>query len=294
MRIHRDTCASVLLGVLLAVAAGCLSLSRWVKTPQIPAAYQVEVAPFHILTDSPLRKHDPVVQELIRLDRLVGSTLRLPPCTRPIEIYIFADQDSYQRFMAYHYPELPARRAFFIAEGPREVVYTFHGERLGEDLRHEACHALVHATLNTIPLWLDEGLAEYFETPPGSNGLHRRHLRGLVAAAEGGWMPGLTRLESFTDVRQMDAADYREAWAWVYYLLHSLPDGPELLFDYLEQLRAGSSRPLSSLLFRSSPRSGAGMVEFLLALDDLPGAVVEQTIRKSAAEPFGVAHGSGQ
>ena len=31
------------------------------------------------------------------------------------------------------------------------------------DLRHEATHALLHGSLPMVPLWLDEGLAKYFE-----------------------------------------------------------------------------------------------------------------------------------
>ena len=88
-----------------------------------------------------------------------------------MQVYLFEDRDAYERFMQSRYPNLPRRRAFFVAQ-PRGVgggddllVYTFWGERIRQDLRHELTHALLHSVLKDVPLWLDEGLAEYFELP---------------------------------------------------------------------------------------------------------------------------------
>src|SRR5947199_3220316 len=100
--------------------------------------------------------------------------------------------------MRTRYPDLPKRRAFFVAQ-PRTVggtddllVYTFWGDRVRQDLRHELTHALLHCVLKDVPLWLDEGLAEYFEVPPGTDGVNPQHL-DLVR--KGPFAPGLARLE---------------------------------------------------------------------------------------------------
>ena len=72
-------------------------------------------------------------------------------------------------FMVSKYPKLPSRRAFFVAQtrgvGRSEdlLIYTYWGERVQQDLRHELTHALLHSVLKDVPLWLDEGLAEYYE-----------------------------------------------------------------------------------------------------------------------------------
>ncbi len=81
----------------------------------------------------------------------------------PIEVYILNDRQDFEHFLKFYYPELPPRRAFFIAKGSQRVVYTFASPRLEEDLRHEATHALLRGAFGDLPLWLDEGLAEYFE-----------------------------------------------------------------------------------------------------------------------------------
>ena len=116
-----------------------------------------------------------------------------------------------------------------------------------EDLRHEVAHGYLHAVAPGLPLWLDEGLAEYFEVPRGLGGLNRPHVDLLSDMAEhDGWQPNLVRLEKLTDAAQMDQRDYAESWAWVYFMLHSPPERRELLSAYLADMRAkGSTEPIS-------------------------------------------------
>ncbi len=159
--------------------------------------------------------------------------------------------------MKARYPELPKRRAFFVAQprtvggGDELLVYTFWGERLRQDLRHELTHALLHSVLKDVPLWLDEGLAEYFELPPGSNGVNVQHLEQL---RRGAFAPDLARLEQLNQVAQMTPAEYREAWAWVHLMLRGPADGKAALLAYLQQLRSnGSPGPLQPRLTAAVP-----------------------------------------
>ena len=48
--------------------------------------------------------------------------------------------------------------------GPGKV-FAYKSKALPVDVRHEGTHGLLHAALPMVPLWLDEGLAEYFEVP---------------------------------------------------------------------------------------------------------------------------------
>src|SRR4029077_19379610 len=149
-------------------------------------------------------------------------------------------------FLMFYYPELPPRRAFFLAQGSRRVVYTFLGDRLQEDLRHEATHALLNVAVGDIPLWLDEGLAEYFERPDDRGGVNPEHLNRLPKDRADGWKRDLVRLESLKDVRQMSPRDYREAWGWVHYLLNASPESKPELLEYLAELRTSpEAGPLS-------------------------------------------------
>jgi len=265
--------------VLPGAAAGCSLLagcrlggSLAADQMQLPHKHLLRTPPFTILSDFPIEGQDELVEPLRELERSIRQTIPLPEVRHTITIYLFADRGTYQRFLSATYPRLPARRAFFIADADREVVYTYRGRRLSEDLRHEACHALLHAAVGELPLWLDEGLAEYFELPAEANGLHPRHLPALRRRAARGWKPDLQRLEALRSVRDMGEQEYREAWAWVYLLLHRLPGGRQLLADYLHQIASGQDPgPFSRWLaerYRGERSPEELMVEFLTGTGD--------------------------
>jgi len=138
----------------------------------------------------------------------------------PVEIYVLDDRNAFEHFLKFYFPELPPRRAFFLAQGEHRVVYTFSSPRLAEDLRHEATHALLHGSFGTLPLWLDEGLAEYFETDLAAADSELERINHFLADLKNGWAPDLDRLQSLSDIRQMTPRDYREAWAWVHLFLN--------------------------------------------------------------------------
>ena len=141
-------------------------------------------------------------------------------------------------FLKQNFPNVPSRRAFFLETDTRLAVYAHWSDRVAEDLRHEVAHGYMHSVVPRIPLWLDEGLAEYFEVPRGQGGLNRPHVDLLSDMAEQEhWRPNLPRLEKLTDAAQMDQRDYAESWAWVYFFLNSPPERREVLTDYLAHLR---------------------------------------------------------
>ena len=142
----------------------------------------------------------------------------------------------FAHFLKFYYPELPPRRAFFLAQGSQRVVYTYSSPRLEEDLRHEATHALLRGSFGDLPLWLDEGLAEYFETDLAQPGAEHERIEHIADDLAAGWSPNLARLESLTDIRQMTPRDYREAWAWVHLFLNGSENGKPLLLGSLAEL----------------------------------------------------------
>ena len=112
------------------------------------------------------------------------------------------------------------------------------GGHVRTDLRHELTHALLRSVLKEVPLWLDEGLAGYFELPPYQDGVNPQHLDALRRSP---FQPDLARLEKFTHVAQMEKPEYREAWAWVYLMLRSGPAAKKVLHQYLQALRTDAN-----------------------------------------------------
>jgi hypothetical protein len=219
------------------------------KAPEVlvslPSAHALRIAPYVFVSDTEIQADQPLFKELARMREEVTRQLRLPDSQTAVHVYLFADRPTYERFMHQRFPDLPPRRAFFVAQphalGQSEdlLVYTFWSEHTRKDLRHELTHALLHGVIRDVPIWLDEGLAEFFEVPPENKGINPEHLTELQADLDTGYPLDLARLERLTDVKQMNRPEYREAWAWVYLMMYGKPEARDVLLDYLKQLRLG-------------------------------------------------------
>ena len=220
--------------VVIALPMGCMTVPV-TERPLLPSRHKIQTGPFVLYTDRNLQTDAPAMRQLIALQGQVEQSLQLKieGDETPIEIFILNDRKTFSHFLTFYYAELPPRRAFFLAQGKRHVIYTHWGDHLDVDLRHEGTHALLHTVSSELPLWLDEGLAEYFEVPGNRLGMNVEHLNRLRVESKGDWVPNLARLESLTDVRQMTPRDYQESWAWVHLLLNTTPERRELLRDYI-------------------------------------------------------------
>jgi hypothetical protein len=259
----------------LVLVAGCASFQRQPEPvlPPLPAKKQVKVGHYLFVTDIELKREHPLLKELEGLQDQVSKELQLPQTNDLIHVYLFADRPHYEQYMQAHFKNLPSRRAFFMARtderrGDELVVYTFWGDRISEDLRHELTHAHLHSVLKNVPMWLDEGLAEFFEAPPSWNGLNYRHLSFLRSQPGVPWTPNLNRLEKLTLVREMTPADYREAWAWVHFMLRGSPQAKTILLNYLQQLRVTKDPgPLEPLLTAAFPSPEAALKAHVARLE---------------------------
>jgi hypothetical protein len=226
---------------MLLLLAGCFSPSMLHTSARVPdpgkgspGRYVVRASQYTFTTDFDLSRDDPMILEMDRLRESMVETLGIIPRTTPIRVVIFEDRDRYESFLRSYFPELPDRRAFFIQEGEdQRSVFAVRGERLRSDLRHEVAHALMHSAGCKIPLWLDEGLAEYFESSEMPGQVHVSHVEKLADLRSTGWMPSGRRLESIIDLWQMKPADYRESWLWVHFLLNSTPENRRLIVEAL-------------------------------------------------------------
>ena len=93
----------------------------------------------------------------------MARALAVRPAVEPIEMYLFSDQRGFRRFVARYFPQAPERRALYIKGNGPGIVLAYYSNQFDVDLRHECTHALIHASLPMMPLWLDEGLAMFAE-----------------------------------------------------------------------------------------------------------------------------------
>ena len=242
------------------MVVGCTALGNVELGP--PKTHSLLREQLSIHTDFPLAAQHRLIEELAAKRYDLSRELALPVSNEPIHIYLFDEEPRFRAFIEARYPDFPRRRAFFIETDTRLLVYAYWGDRVAEDLRHETTHGYLHAMVPNLPLWLDEGLAEYFEVPRGHDGMNRPHLRRLVKRLdEGQWRPELGRLHAMTSSFEMTQDDYAEAWAWVHFLLHSHPAHRTLLRSYLDELRReGTAEPIPGQLARLLSRPEDALV----------------------------------
>lgn len=219
----------------LFLTAGCQAVDRPIA---LPVRFSVPGDQLLVLSDFKLQKDHELIRELNGLREQVTNILDLPVKRDPIVVYLFNNETEYRRYMNATYPRLPPRSAYFIGTATELAVFTHWGHNVREDLRHEYTHGLLHAGLKRVPVWLDEGLAEYFEVAgPKPGGLNHDYAQHLTEAVASGWRPDMKRLENLDDSAQMKRAEYQESWAWVHFLLNSTPEAKAALVSYLAQLR---------------------------------------------------------
>lgn len=238
-----------LLPFAVCLFSGCASLTRQPNT--LPSKHTLVLDPLVVYSDFALPPHHRLLEELVLERNELLSKLQLPKSEEPVNVYLFDSEDRFREFMRQYYPEFPHRRAFFVETDTRLKVFAQWGDRVAEDLRHEVAHGYLHSVVPKLPLWLDEGLAEYAEVPRGDAGLNRPHVRMLLEKLAGfGWKPDLARLERLSSASDMTQLDYAEAWAWVHWLMESDPARRKIVQGYVDELRTAEVVPPFSVRLR--------------------------------------------
>jgi hypothetical protein len=223
-----------------------------------------------IHSDFNLPKNHRLINELTIRRTEISELLAIPTSNEPINVFLFDDEEHFRSFMARTHPDFPHRRAFFVKNDTNLNVFAFWGTRVGEDLRHEVTHGYLHGVVPNLPLWLDEGIAEYFEIGRGKGGVNGPHVYQLANSfRRGDWTPDLQRLESLTSAETMTQMDYAESWLWVHFLLSGGPQSRAIVQDHLQQLiDKGQAEPMFPKVAVEFPDFETKLIVHLKALDE--------------------------
>ncbi|MCL2305337.1 MAG: DUF1570 domain-containing protein [Planctomycetaceae bacterium] len=196
-------------------------------------------------SDIPLSGMQTILAEISQLQTDLKKYLAIPKANEKIELCLFSNEKTYLKFLEQEFPGAPTdRRALYVKkEGGPGIVLLQKTDDFEIDLRHEMTHAIIHASIHAVPIWLDEGLAKYFELKPEDRAFRNPYLSKIRFAAKFGAVPSLDRLENLEHIGEMDVREYRESWAWVHYLIHGSPQTHQLLASYLQML---AQRPNAS------------------------------------------------
>lgn len=227
---------------ILLLFTGCQALpvghSFLPRTLDLPQKREVVRGQLVVHSDFHLPRRHRLLDELESRRNDISELLNIPVSDEQIHVYLFADEASFTDYLKRKHPLFPNRRAFFVKNDTSLMVFAWWGSRVAEDLRHEVTHGYVHSVVNDIPLWLDEGIAEYFETPRVNRGFNSPHFHLLLDRYDSGnWEPDLERLESLKKAGALTQIDYAESWLWVHYLLHHDALTANLLQEYIKQVR---------------------------------------------------------
>jgi hypothetical protein len=89
-----------------------------------------------------------------------------------------------------------------------------------------------------LPLWLDEGLAEYYEVSPSARRINHEHLPTLAGLRQGDYLRlSLERLAAIDLPEQMTSQQYSEAWLWAHFLMEG--GHREIVMGYLRARKEG-------------------------------------------------------
>lgn len=220
----------------------------------------------------PLGEHAELFARLGELQQELCQRLAVPPAREPVFVYLFDSRSEYREFVGPRHPELITRPAGYVKSGGIGQVMAYRGANFEIDLRHECTHALLHAALPRVPLWLDEGLAEYFELPP-----ERReaspHRQAVLWQSRLGMPLPLARIEELSSMADMGRGQYRWSWAWTCFLLDGPPEARAVLARYVQGLRNGAAPRISEVLAQELPDPERQLVEFFKHAKPPPLAV---------------------
>lgn len=216
--------------------------------------YERQLGAVSLHADFSLDPHGPLLEEIGQIHRHLARQLEIPAPREPVHLILFRLKTTYQEYLQTYYPRVPYRRALYIKDRGPGIVFAYRSAELDVDLRHETTHAVLHASLSGVPLWLDEGLAEYFEVPGDRRARGHEHLQPTRWQARQGSVVRLEELEALSQLDEMGHAEYQRAWAWVHFCLHGPPGARAELTRYLGDLQESTAGPpLSGRLRRHFP-----------------------------------------
>lgn len=210
--------------------------------------YSVALGRVVVESNFPLESVHGLEAEIVQLQRDLVGFLGVPQAREKIELCLFADMRSYRDFIAATFPGAPTDRpALYVKDSGPGVLMVPRDARMILNIRHEMTHAYLNASLRNVPIWIDEGLAKYFEIPPGERGFRNPYLSDVEQNVSGLFSspPSLSRLEKLTTVDQMKTREYRESWSWVHYMIHYSDRTHRILASYLRSLTPEAQEGIS-------------------------------------------------
>jgi tetratricopeptide (TPR) repeat protein len=190
------------------------------------------------------------------LERLRSALSQLNPgleLTSPVPtwIYVFKNTSSFQPYRPVYQGKVKSVEGFFYSHpyGNYVAINADPRDEPTEIVYHEYLHHVLGNNYPMIPLWLNEGLAEYYSTFQVAGDEARIGLpipEHVVWLSRNAMIPLRELVSVDTDSREYNEGNrrgvfYAQSWAFVHYLLATTPERREQTATYLRNLFSGMS-----------------------------------------------------
>ncbi len=233
----------------------------------------------------------------VQLERLRTVLATISPeldlvAPRPSYIYVFRDNPS---FRSYARGKTTAHKVGGLFFSRREGDYVMVDASSELDpfgvIYHEYLHQVMTDNFPRAPLWINEGIAEYFSSF-WSNGFYAEvglPIEDYVRYLRTGRMMPFDSLlavdsQSWTyQTPEWKKSFHAQSWAMVHFLIHGGESDP--LGEYARAMKAGEppQAALESLIEASAPELATTIKDYL-ARDELPHSTIELERRLDAPD----------
>jgi hypothetical protein len=229
-----------------------LTLEKSIGGPDWRARHELETGGYHVLSDMDLRTCKEVA--LVLESSLARFRSLLPgaraAAAEPFRVYVFSGRAGYLDYARGTLGISPESSAGLYSPALRQLLVWNVPDKgdLLRTVRHEGLHQYLDSVMEA-PVWLSEGLAEYFEMADFTRRasaeipVRRDHVE-LLRGALARWRPLFELVELDDDAFYADSdLHYAQAWASVYFLRHSTPEHRAAFERLLELLAARVPAP---------------------------------------------------
>ena len=245
---------------LLLASTGCVIAGRTPKCPSQGRAWmELTTKHFVVLTDVDEQEARAAATDYeTELEELRAVAFPRPDHGAPITIVLFRnDEERFAFRSGTSGGDYSDRLRGDVERSPTIVLthirYATQYWIARQIFLHELTHRLVHETYGAVPVWMDEGLADYLSTMTVDDGkamlgqapFGYRLARGYTASVDE--LLSVPRSTFYGDNRATVAGEaarnryYHGAWAFVHYLQNGPAPLPSLFRACLRKLDAGES-----------------------------------------------------
>ena len=176
-------------------------------------------------------------------DRL-AAYYRRKLTVKPVHVIIFANRAAYLNHLNKTLPKAPRRTSLFVVRGGKPTILAADGDSLKPDLLHESVHAINYASFGSdnFPLWLDEGMAEWFEADERQQAKVHGEMIATIMGDQRRALAvplKLSSIERITTTTKADALSYAASWAWTRFLGDPATDCHRIWLRYLTDIQSG-------------------------------------------------------